>query len=92
MSNISLPDLLRTKRRAYRNLGIEGAAETERPVDKAASAFDGIYKVQRLIEQQVTDSASTLTLVSCSIRVLLQALGSAKYPRPSIRSFPPSTL
>ena len=95
ISTKGLRDLLRRRYRAYQTSQTKGSREADQIHDKAALLLKEAMRLSELLEQQVNLGSGTLALVSCSVKVLLQELGSAKYPHkqtsPFSRSSPPVT-
>ncbi|KAF7507364.1 hypothetical protein GJ744_010681 [Endocarpon pusillum] len=81
LSTNSLKDILRTRKHAYQQTRVRRVGATKESWDRAASVLREAARLSELLEQQVTDCSETLSLISCSIRVLLQVLGSAKHYR-----------
>ena len=95
LSTKDLPDVLGKRKRAYRTRQTKGLKTADQPTDKAALILKEATRLGELLEQELTLGSGTLALVSCSIKVLLQELGSAKYPlqhvNPFSRDSPPIT-
>lgn len=93
VSTAGLLRLLERKSQRYKKPLVKKVGAQKSPVDKATLVLKEAMRLSELLEQQIIDQEGmgTLALISCSIRVLLQTLGSAKYARRSSNHSPRST-
>lgn len=75
----ALPGLLRRRRQVFMSSSKREAPLKARPLDKRDLLLKEAIRSSELLEQQLINGTETLALVSCSIKVLLQELGEAKY-------------
>lgn len=75
----ALHDILKRQKHSYLSFRATPRLTATKSPDRLASILKEATRFSELLEQQLVDGTGILALISCSIRVLLQELGTAKY-------------